>query len=270
MIPCVGLLNIVREGFQFLRGVVTELKLNNLMMIATTVILYSKFSLSEVNRSWLKEKSANAFSHCLKAARFNLKEAMNAYAKMLRQSYDLLGGRFIIDDTMEHHTPLCNFIYGVCRHWDHVFRTNLSAKCLVFLYYSEGGLIKFPIGWKIYFKGGNKTKNELALELIREGIKRGFPCGVVLADSWYCVEPIMHELRWMGLKYVLEIKTNATIQEPIKKQEQKRRGRKRKKWYRTVSITSYMEKVERVREIGFLGDLTNSRCPQAEGARGVA
>ena len=110
----------------------------------------------------------------------------------------------------------------------------------MFLYYSEGGLIKFPIGWKIYFKGGNKTKNELALELIREGIKRGFPCGVVLADSWYCVEPIMRELRWMGLKYVLEIKTNATIQEPIKKQEQKRRGRKRKKWYRTVSIISYM------------------------------
>ena len=60
MIPCVDLLNIVREGFQFLRGVVTDLQLNNLMMIATTVILYS--------------------------------------------------------------TPLCKFIYGVCRHWDHVFR----------------------------------------------------------------------------------------------------------------------------------------------------
>ena len=69
----------------------------------------------------------------------------------------------------------------------------------------------------------------------------------------------MRELRWMGLKYVLEIKTNATIQEPIKKQEQKRRGRKRKKWYRTVSIISYMEKVERVREIGFLGDLDTGK-----------
>ena len=130
---------------------------------------------------------------------------------------------------------------------------------MVFLYYSEGGLIKFPIGWRIYFKGGKKTKNDLALELIREGIRRGFPCGVVLADSWYCVEPFVRELRWMGLKYVLEIKTNATIREPIKKQEQKRRGRKRKKWYRTVSIISYMEKVERVREIGFLGDLDTGK-----------
>ncbi|MBA7706781.1 hypothetical protein ES703_115638 [subsurface metagenome] len=101
MIPCVDLLNIIREGFQFLRGVVTDLQLNNLMMIATTVILYS---------------------------RFNLKEAMNAYARMIRQSYDLQG---------------------------------------------EGGVIKFPICWRIYFKGGKKTKNGLALELIREGIKRG-------------------------------------------------------------------------------------------------
>jgi len=259
MIPCIDLLQMVREGFQFLRGVVTDLQLNNLMMIATTVILYSRFSLSEVSRSWLKKRTINAFSHCLKAARFNLKEAMNAYAKMLRQSYDLKGGRFIIDDTMEHHTKLCKFIYGVCRHWDHVFRTNVSAKCLVFLYYSEGGVIKFPIGWRIYFKGGKKTKNDLALELIQEGIKRGFPCGVVLADSWYCVEPFVRELRWMGLRYVLEIKTNATIREPIKKAEQRGRGRKRKKWYRKVTIISYVQKVQRVREIGFLGDLATGK-----------
>jgi hypothetical protein len=259
MIPCIDLLQIVREGFRFLRGVVTDLQLNNLMMIATTVILYSRFSLSEVSRSWLKKRTINAFSHCLKAARFNLKEAMNAYAKMLRQSYDLKGGRFIIDDTMEHHTKLCKFIYGVCRHWDHVFRTNVSAKCLVFLYYSEGGVIKFPIGWRIYFKGGKKTKNDLALELIQEGIKRGFPCGVVLADSWYCVEPFVRELRWMGLRYVLEIKTNATVRERITKGEQPRRGRKRKKWYRKVSIISYVQKVQRVRTIGFFGDLATGK-----------
>ena len=84
MIPCIDFLNIIKEGFQFLKGVVTDLKLNNLMMIATTVILYSRFSLTEVSRSWLKKRTVNAYSHCLKAARFNLKEAMNAYAKMLR------------------------------------------------------------------------------------------------------------------------------------------------------------------------------------------
>ncbi|MBM3301003.1 MAG: transposase [Deltaproteobacteria bacterium] len=259
MMPCVDLLRLVREGFEFLRGVVTDLQLNNLMMIATTVILYSRFSLSEVSRSWLKRRTVNAFSHCLKAARFNLREAMNSYARMLHQSYELEGGRFIIDDTMEHHSALCKFIHGVSRHWDHVFRTNVSAKSLVFLYYSEGGLIKFPIGWRIYFRGGKKTKNDLALELIREGIERGFPCGVVLADSWYCVEPFVRQLRWMGLKYVLEIKTNATVRQPMHKGEENRRGRKRRKWYRKVSIVEYMGKVDRVRGIGFVGDLATGR-----------
>lgn len=207
MIPCVDLLSFIREGFHFLRGVVKDLQLNNLMMIAISVVLSSRFCLSEVSRSWLKKRTVNAFSHCLRAAKFKLEDAMNTYARMIRQSYDLQGGRFIIDDTMEHHTKLCKFIYGVSRHWDHVFRRNVSAKCLVFLYYSEGGVIKFPIGWRIYFKGGKKTKNDLALELIQEGMRRGFPCGVVLADRWYCVEPFVRELRWMGLRYVMEIKT---------------------------------------------------------------
>jgi len=109
MVPCIDILNFIREGFQFLRAVVTDLQLNNLMMIATTVILYSRLCLSEVSRSRLKKRTVNAFSHCLKAAKFKLKDAMNAYARMLRQSYDLQGGRFIIDDTMEHHTKLCKF-----------------------------------------------------------------------------------------------------------------------------------------------------------------
>jgi len=45
----------------------------------------------------LAEKTVNAFSHCLKAAKFNLDEACNAYARMLHRSYSLSGGRFIID-----------------------------------------------------------------------------------------------------------------------------------------------------------------------------
>ena len=133
MVPCIDIIGIVREGFQFLRGVVTDLQLHNLMMIATAVILQSRFNLSQVSRSWLKEKSVNAFSHCLMKMKIDLDEAAYAYAKMLRSRYELSGGRFIIDDTMERHSKLCRFIHGVCKHWDHVFRTNVSAKCLVFL-----------------------------------------------------------------------------------------------------------------------------------------
>ena len=149
MIPCVAVTELISEGLSFLRGVVTDLQLGNLMMIATTVVLYSRFNLSQVSRSWLSKRTVNAFSHCLEAAKFDLDEACNAYARMLHSSYSLSGGRFIIDDTMEKHSKLCKLIHGVARHWDHVLRTTVSAKCLVFLYYSQGGLIKFPIGWRI-------------------------------------------------------------------------------------------------------------------------
>jgi len=252
MVPCVAIVDLIREGFQHLRGVVTDLQLQNLMMIATAVLLCSRFNLSEVSRNFLRKKSVNALSHCLKAAKFRLDEAAHAYAVMLQDRYELRGGRFIIDDTLEHHTNLCKFIYGVCKHWDHVFRKSMAAKCLVFLYYSQGGVIKFPIGWRIYFQGGKKTKNDLATELIREAIKRGFPCGVVIADSWFCVEPFVKRLQRMRLKYILDCKTNATIRVPIEKREGQRRNRK--KWYRTVNIVEVMKGVEGQREIGFVGD----------------
>jgi len=260
MIPCIDILSLVQEGFQFLRSVITDLQLRNLMLIATAVILQSRFNLSQVSRSWLKERSVNAFSHALMRMKINLDEAAHAYAKMLQSRYELGGGRFIIDDTLEHHSRLCRFIHGVCKHWDHVFRTHLSAQCLVFLYYCEGEWVKFPIGWRIYFKGGQKTKNDLAVELIEEALKRGFPCEVVLADSWYCVEPFIRELRRLGLKYLAEIKTNATVRIPIAKGNGKRRSRKRTKWYRTENIVSVMGRVRKQRVIGFVGDLDTGKA----------
>ena len=230
MLPCMGILGIVAEGFQFLRGVVTDLQLGNLMMIATTVILYGKFNLSEVQRSWLEKRSLNALSHCLKAAKFRLDDAISAYAKMLHRSYDLKGGRYIIDDTLEHHSAMCKLIYGVQSHRDHVFRRNVKAKCLVFLYYSEGGVIKFPIGWRIYKRGGKHKKHELAFELIEEARGREFPCEVVLCDSLYCVMPFVIRLRSVGLRYIMEARTEkAQIQEPIKRRVENRRGPRRKR-----------------------------------------
>ena len=253
MIPCIAVPELIFQGLSFLRGVVTDLQLGNLMMMATTVVLYSRFNLSEVSRAWLSKKTVNAFSHCLKAAKFNLDEACDAYARMLQGNYTLSGGRFIIDDTMEKHSKLCKFIHGVSKHWDHVFNTTVSAKCLVFLYYSEGGLIKFPIGWRIYYRDGEKTKNDLAIELIEQALERGFPCAVVLADSWFCVEPFVRELRRLGLIYILDLKRNASVRVPMKKSEGKSRGRKRKKWYTTVNIVIYMKRGKNKRVVGFEG-----------------
>lgn len=264
MIPTVGIVNLIAEGFEFLRGVVSNVQLRNLMMIATAVVLQSQLNLSAISRGWLHKRSVNAFSWCLSHAKIEVDELAHAYAKMLQQSYQLAGGRFIIDDTLEHHSKLCRFIHGVAKHFDHVFDTTLSAKCLVFLYYAEGALIKFPLGWRIYYKDGEKTKNELAIELIDEALGRGFRCQVVLADSWFCVEPFLRALRHRGLRYVVELKRSATVRIPIPRTPQlKRRGRPRKKWYTTVNITEYMSQESSSRVIGFRGDLENGREEQS-------
>ena len=263
--PIVEFLSIVKDGFSFLNGIVTNLQLNNFMMVATSIIVNEKFSLTRASKSWLKQKSVNAFSHCFMHAKFNISQAMEAYHRMLQNSYQLVGGRFIIDDTMEHHSKYSKLIHGVFKHWDHVFNSNLSAKCIVFLYYSDGAWIKFPIGWKIYYrdmtenkntneskkKSKIKTKNTLAIELIEEALNRGFACEVVLADSWFCVEPFIKELQRLKLNYILEIKKNATIQKPVKEIKEKRRGPKRTKWYEKVKIIPYMESIKSTRTIGF-------------------
>jgi hypothetical protein len=152
MLPNIDILAMIKEGFVFLKGIVTDLQLGNLMMIATATILQSQFNLSMVSRTWLKEKSVNAFSHCLKKAKINIKEATIALSRMQRESNKLEGGRFIIDDTLEHHSKFCKFIAWVVIQWDHVIHATAKGICIVFLYYSEGNWIKFPIGWRIYKK----------------------------------------------------------------------------------------------------------------------
>ena len=256
MLPVINILPIIQEGLQFLKGIVTDLQLGNLMMIATATILQNQFNLSLVNRAWLKEKSTNAFSHCLKKAKINIREATIALSRMQRQSYTLAGGRFIIEDTLEHHSRFCRFIAGVLLHWDHVFHTNTKGICIVFLYYSEGSWIKFPIGWRIYKKDAGITKNDLALELIKEALDLGFRCNVVLADSRFCVEPFVRELQKLGLRYILEIKENATIRLPIPKT-----GRKRKHWYKKSKMTKYIKHyVRNARNIGFAGNIETGKA----------
>lgn len=66
--------------------------------------------------------------------------------------YEVQPAYFIIDDTMKHHTKFCKWIYFVFVLFDHALGTNLIATCIVFLYYSDGNLIKFPIAYRLFYK----------------------------------------------------------------------------------------------------------------------
>lgn len=184
------------------------------------------------------------------AAKIEFSSVEDVRLKMMQQRYAgrLRGGRLIIDDTMSHHSKLCRVIHAVFTFWDHVFSTYVKAQCLVFLYYAEDG-IKFPFGSRFYDKAGKlragkekerqlgsqsecKEKYKLALEWITEAQHKGFIGEVVVADSWFCIEEFMKELRKLDRVYIFERQANRQVQVSIPPEcrRQKERGRKRQKW----------------------------------------
>ena len=144
-IPCVERLPFIVIGLSFLQGALTPIQFNNLTMIATAVILGSKFNLTDICRMWLYDRCVSTLSHFLSDAKFCTLEMQNLYILRTLSLYKIEGGYFIIDDTMKHHTKFCKWIHGVSVLFDHALNTNLKAICLVVLYYSDGWTIKFPI-----------------------------------------------------------------------------------------------------------------------------
>ena len=195
-------------------------------MIATALILGARFKLVDFRAMWMGGKSVSALSTFFSKSKFSIYAMNAAFSRRALSLYSLKeGGYFIIDDTMERHTKLCKMIYGVFWLFDHVIGTNLKAKCIVFLYYSDGCLIKFPIGSRLFIQekekertaNARRKKYALAVELIEEALDRGFPKSVVLADSWFGVSPFVVELQRLKLDFVLEIKSNYVIkaQNPV-------------------------------------------------------
>ncbi|MGK5095546.1 transposase [Deltaproteobacteria bacterium TL4] len=146
-------------------------------------------------------------------------------------------------------------MHGVCCLYDHVLKTNLKAVCVVFLYYTDGGLIRFPINLRIFYKQegsgmpwekgqprAHKTKNELALEMIEQALAWNFPKSTVLADSWFCVSPFIQGLEALGLPYVLEMKSSYQIKVPCASPKRTPKGRLAKKQFGLFSPEKFFER----------------------------
>lgn len=262
MLPCTKIIGFIEEGFKELARELSRAQLRTMLMAATALVLGSDFNLSQMARAWLLEKSINAFWYLFNQAKIRFITIEELRFKMIQSRYGrrLRAGRFIIDDTLNHHTKLCRFIHAVFTFWDHVWGTNLKAQCLVFLYYQEeeSPCVKFPLGWKIYYKEGAegagvekerqlesgkvyKEKYQLALELIKSALEKGFNCSIVIADSWFCIEDFMKELRKLQLMYLFELKSNRTVRVAIAPEQRvkKCKGRKRTKWYNLVALEEF-------------------------------
>ena len=271
-IPCIQPLEWLVVGLSFLQPAMTAIQLNNLILVATALVLGSRFNLSEISRLWLKAKGVSTLSYFFSDIKISISEMQGLYAVRVLQTYPLRGGYFIIDDTMEHHTRLCQWIHGVCWLFDHVLHTNLQSKCLLFLYYSDGGLIKFPITFRIFYKEEGsrrpwqkqqafvyKTKNELALEMIQWALELGFPEATVLADSWFCVGPFIKGLRSLQLPYILEAKTSYTVKIPCQTPKLTPTGRLAKHQFDLRSLPDYFQNIEFFIRCGFNRDLENGK-----------
>ena len=115
--------------------------------------------------------------------------------------------KLTIDDTMEHHSKFCKCVANVYNLFDHASGSYCQAKCIVFSYLIVNERIRFPIGWRVYKRGGEK-KWELALELIDQALTYGFELHVILFDSWFCVSPFVKALVDRKLTFISEMKSN--------------------------------------------------------------
>ena len=262
-IPCAYKPAFIIAGFAFLRPELTNAQFQNLTMIATALILGSKFNLTEISRMWLQEKSVAALSEFLSDAKFSTIEMERLHLLNMRNIYQVTGGNFIIDDTMKHHTKLCKWIHGAQVLFDHAFGTNLKATCVVFLYYSDGAFIKFPISHRIFYQEKSpmpwrrgkqiehKNKNELALEMLQWALENGFPKCTVLADAWFGVGPFIKGLKRLELSYIVELKSNLNVRVPGDKPKLTPGGKLSKIQYDKVNITKFFETVHESRNCGF-------------------
>jgi len=265
-LPCAKPLAFIVTGLSFLKPGLTNIQFDNMALVATALILGSGFNLSRISRMWLKDKAVSTLSFFLSDAKFSVPELQLLYAKRIQQIYDIQPGYFCIDDTMKHHSKFCKWIHGVFVLFDHALGTNLKATCIVFLYYSDGSLIKFPIAFRIYYqetskmpwqrgkKRQYKTKYDLATQMLQWALKVGFPKSIVLADSWFCMGPFIKDLKRLGLSYIIEVKSSYTVRVASKEPKLTPKGRLAKKQYDQVSLPEFFKSLCSVAKYGFAAD----------------
>jgi len=267
--------SVIVSGLSFLTPALTNIQFQNLTLIATALVLGSKFNLSEISRMWLKEKSISALSEFLSDAKFCTNEMMHLYILRMVSVYNIHDGFFLIDDTMKHHTKFCKWIHGSSFIFDHAVNANLNATCLVFLYYSDGGLIKFPICFRIFYQEKSKmpwrrrktikhkTKYDLAVEMMEWAMAKGFPKCTVLADSWFGIGPFVKELKRIKLSYILEIKSNYKVKTNCKEPKLTPTGRLAKNQYDETPLPQYFKTVLSHKVCGFAADKETGKGEKA-------
>ena len=207
--PILTNISWVIEGVNGLDIRLTKPQKANLIRFLTALVLLNTMALSSVALGGMGVISVNALSHFMSHSGLSGELLMGSAVRFAIRVMSLKGVavKLAIDDTMEHHSKFCKCVANVYNLFDHALGTYCQAKCIVFAYLIVNEKIRFPIGWRVYRRGGKK-KWELALELIDQALAYGFNLYVILFDSWFCVNLFVKGLVKRKLTFISELKSN--------------------------------------------------------------
>jgi putative transposase len=117
------------------------------------------------------------------------------------------GGYLVLDDTTwercAKHSEAVSWV------WSSSAGHITQGMQVVLLIWTDG-YWKIPIGMRLWRKG-EKSKIELASEMLTEAAKRGLQPNYVLFDSWYTARSLLNLIAELGWKYVARIKNNRLL-----------------------------------------------------------
>jgi len=88
-IPCMTRLPFIVTGLSFVQSELTGIQFYNLTLIATALVLGSKFNLTQISRMWLKEKCVSTLSHFMSDAKFSTYEMQRLYIEQALFMYNI-------------------------------------------------------------------------------------------------------------------------------------------------------------------------------------
>jgi len=183
------------------------------MLILTAIVICKNLSLTKLNLTLLGTKSINTLSHFFSYAGLNAQKLMASTVAWAIRRMNLYGVsvRLAIDDTMKHHSRGARKISNVYWLFDHVTQSYCNASCVVFVYLIVNERIRFPVGWRVYQKGG-KSKWQLAIDMIDDVLGMDLNISVVLFDSWFCVRGFIKQLERRKLTFIGDMKSSNVLE----------------------------------------------------------
>jgi len=199
-------------------------------MMTITLGMFSegKKSLLAMSKRVLKSKSQSCLNDFINKSTWNEKDVNDLRLKMLQKNSEFAfssKGYFVIDDCLIEEFG--KQMEGVGEHFDHADNTYKQARILTVLFYIEGENW-YPVDVRPYYKKewdddiDFKTKNELALEMIKEHLpenKENYP--ICLFDSWYSGTKLLKSLDEIDVKFVTRLKSNRNLYHQEKKYKPK-------------------------------------------------